>query len=108
MHNSIKERCALEEFTKTLEYFPDMDEGTKDAPLDNVFYFKRYHYKSAEPTVYRTGLCILLSGKKRMTFEEHSYEYSAFHPVAGFLPHKQEQSDSSDLQNDYLPVWQTT
>lgn len=36
MHNSIKERCALEEFTKALEYFPDMDEGTKDAPLDNV------------------------------------------------------------------------
>ncbi len=32
MHNSIKERCALEEFTKALEYFPDMDEGTKDAP----------------------------------------------------------------------------
>lgn len=30
MHNSIKERCALEEFTKALEYFPDMDEGTKD------------------------------------------------------------------------------
>ena len=50
----------MEEFTKALEYFPDMDEGTKDAPLDNVFYFKRYHYKSAEPTVYRTGLCILL------------------------------------------------
>ena len=26
----------MEEFTKALEYFPDMDEGTKDAPLDNV------------------------------------------------------------------------
>ena len=90
MHNSIKERCALEEFTKALDYFPDMDEGTKDAPLDNVFYFKRYHYKSAEPTVYRTGLCILLSGKKRMTFEEHSYEYSALdYIVCSMMIHAQ-------------------
>lgn len=36
MHNSINERCTMEEFTKALEYFPDMDEGTKDTTLDNV------------------------------------------------------------------------
>lgn len=78
------------EFSKALKYFPDMEDGTLDAPLDNVSYFKHHQYKSSEPTVYRTGLCILLSGKKRMTFEDHAYEYSALdYIVCSMMIHAQ-------------------
>lgn len=87
----------MAEFSKALEYFPDMGEGTLDAPLDNVFYFKRYQYKSAEPTVYKTGLCILLSGKKCVTFEDHACEYSALdYIVCSMMIHAQCETFASE------------
>ena len=64
-------------FAEALHYFPKMEEGIKKCAVEGVHYFKETFHKEVEPSVYPAGLCIMLSGTKRIVFDEKSFSYGA-------------------------------